>query len=498
MNNMSTILVIAIYFFSIIYLTFVGARKAKQIEIEGGSFSEGFYVAGRKIGPVALAILVAAGACSTGTFIGGPGLSAANGIGFMMLFGGGQIPMTLFILGVVGKKINIVGRRTRSESYVDIFRYRYENYAPLIFVLVIAILVFLISSSTGEFVGGSRVLETVTGIPFVYSLIGFGALITVYTSLGGLKGVSIVGILQGFIMTAATLILVVGYMVFYGGMPEIMERVGKLSSDLLTPNVGGKVPLYQLFNLWCTYSIGIIGLPWAVQSALTYKDTRTLKLGIGIGIVFVMIWTVFLCGWAGAAGRLMTPDLVVSDYAIPNLALGTLPGILAGVVLAGVAGAGQSTIAALFILAASSIVVNVYTAFINKAASDREIKRLTILVCTLVGVTNIFLALTEPPTLQVFITFAAGGCAAALAPGLLFGLYWPRTNKYGAFAGVLSGLIFYALFSLVDLGIPFLMNAPLLSAAPLSFLLCYWVSKVTPKPKKETLQIFFGQMKSDA
>ena len=291
-----TLVIMVLYFAGIIYLTFTGVRKENKLAAEG-NFSEGFYVGGRKLGPLALAILVAAGACSTGTFLGGPGLSAANGIGYSMLMGLGQIPMTMFILGILGKKMNIVGRRTNSESYVDIFRYRFENYKPLIVVLVVAILVFLISSATGEFVGSSRVLEVVSGIPYEASLIAFGALITTYTALGGMKGVSVVGILQGFIMTAATIILVGGYMVFYGGMPEIMQRVGEISTSLWTPNAGGQYPLYQLFNLWCTYSIAIIGLPWAVQSSLTYKDTKTMKQAIVIGIIFVLIWSVFLCGW---------------------------------------------------------------------------------------------------------------------------------------------------------------------------------------------------------
>ena len=481
------ILVLGLYFLAIIYLTYTGVRKESKAEASG-SFSEEFYVGGRKIGPVALAILVAAGACSTGTFIGGPGLSAANGIGYVLLMGLGQIPMTLFILGILGKKMNIIGRRTSSESYVDIFRHRYENWKPLMFVLILAILVFIISSSTGEFVGGSRVIETVTGIPYEASLIAFGALITAYTALGGMKGVSVVGILQGFIMTAATLILVGGYMVFYGGMPEIMQRVGEIGTELWTPNKGGEFPLYQLFNLWATYSIAIIGLPWAVQSALTYKDTKTMKRAIVIGTIFVLIWSVFLCGWAGAAGRVYTPDLPVSDYAIPNLAMGILPSVLSGIVLAGVAGAGQSTIASLFILAASSIVVNIYKAFINPGAAEKQIKRLSVLVCACVGVVNIILALTNPPTLQIFITFAAG-----LVPPLVLGLYWPRCNKYGAFAGVLSGLAFYALFSLAPLGVPFFVNAPLLCSAPLSFLLTWLVSKCTAKPDRETLRVYFGK-----
>lgn len=489
-SNFVCALVIALYFATVIFLTFRGTRKSSGSD----NFSEDFYVGGRKLGPIALAILVAAGACSTGTFIGGPGLSAQNGIGYSLLFAGGQICMTLFILGILGKKMNIIGRRTQAQSYVDIFRYRFDEYKPLIILLAVALLVFLISSATGEFVGGSRVIETVTGIPYMWSLIAFGVLITLYTSTGGMTGVSVVGILQGFIMTFATIVLLVGFMVYFGGMPEIMEQISQISTDLLTPNAGGTISLLNEFDLWVTYSIGIIGLPWAVQSALTYKDTKTMKRAIYIGIVLVSIWTILLCGWAGAAARAYAPDLAVSDYFIPTMSLGILPSFFAGVVLAGVAGAGQSTIASLMILGVSTIVVNLYKGIINPSASEKQIRKLSIITCAAIGIVNIILASMNPPTLQVFITFAAGGCASALLPGLVLGLYWPRCNKYGAFAGLLSGFVFYALFSLVELGIPFVNTAPLIFSAPLSFLICYAVSKMTPPPEKRVLMIYFGEM----
>ncbi len=485
-----TTAVIVVYFLAIIYLTYTGVRKQKIESSE--NFSEEFFVGGRKIGPIALAILVSAGACSTGTFIGAPGLNAANGIGFALLMYFSQIPLTFLMLGVVGKKINIVGRRTNAQSYADIFRYRYENWPPLMIVTVASILIFLISSSSGEFIGGSRVIETVTGIPFTWSVVAFGALITAYTSLGGLKGISLVSVLQGFVMTLATLLLVIGYMVFFGGMPEVVQELVALNPAYVEPTAGGVYTMGNLLNCWVSYSIVIIALPWAVQSALTYKDTKTMKRACILGIIFVGIWTVFLCGWGGAAARAFDPDMTVFDYAIPNLALGTLPSVLAGIVLAGVAGAGQSTIASLFILAASSIVVNIYKAFINKDASEKQIKTLSVITCIGVGLLNILLALTNPPSLQIFILFACGGVGSALMPPFILGLYWPRTNKYGAFAGVLVGFALYAVFTLVPHGIGILTDMPMMIAAPISFLVTYGVSKMTAKPPKETLMNYFG------
>src|SRR5699024_11755684 len=91
------------YFIAIILLTFYSSRKLSSKSSE--NFSDEFFVGGRNLGPIALAILVAAGVMSTGTFIGTPGLSSQYGPGYIVLFAMGQIPLTLFVLGIFGKKI---------------------------------------------------------------------------------------------------------------------------------------------------------------------------------------------------------------------------------------------------------------------------------------------------------------------------------------------------------------------------------------------------------
>lgn len=485
-----TIIVFSLYFVTIIVLTFYGTRKARVSQ--ASNFSEDFFVGGRKMGPLALSILIAAGACSTGTFVGCPGLGAAFGPGYVLLFVMGQISMSLFILGILGKKMNIIGRRTKSETYIDIFRYRYSNWKPLIFTLAFVILLLLVTATTAEFIGGSRVIQTMTGIPFMYSLVAFGIIITLYTALGGLKGVSIVGILQGFLMTLATFILVFGYLVHFGGLRPMFEQVGQIDPKLLTPNFGGKFSLLQMFDLRITYSLGLIGLPWAVQSNLSYKDTKSMKQAIVISIILICLWTLLLAVFGGVAGRINTPDLPISDFALPNLAIDILPDYLTGIVLAGIAAAGQSTIAALFILASGSIVINVFKAYVNPSLQDHETRRLTVIVLFVIGLVVILLSANPPSTLQVFVTFAAGGSASALIPGIVLGLYWPRTTKQGALAGVLSGMLCYSWLTLSP-PTTFLGQIPFLVSLPVSLVLTVLISLVTEKPSRETVELYFGE-----
>src|SRR5699024_3926337 len=265
--------------------------------------------------------------------------------------------------------------------------------------------------------------------------IAFGVIITLYTALGGLKGVGIVGILQGFVMTVASLILVAGYISYNKGIAPIFQGLEEIDPNLLTPTYGGEFPLIEMITIWFTYSILLIGLPWGIQSALGYDSTKTMKSAMIIGVVFIGMWTILVSTFGGAAARVLSPDLELADSAIPFLAQSILPDSLAGLVLAGIASAGQSTIAALFILASGSIVVNIYRAFINPQASNNRIKGMSITITILIGILTILLALNPPESLQVILTFSISGAASSLIAPLVLGLFWPRANKYGALAG---------------------------------------------------------------
>lgn len=489
-----TIVIFALYFIGIIAITLYSSRQLRKVSDAG--FSAEYFVGGRNLGPFALAILVATGIASTGTFIGGPGVAAQQGPGYSLLFVMGQILMNLIILGILGKKISIIGRRTNAQTFIDIFAARFENFKPLIILLIGSILVVLIALATAEFTGGSRVIQSMTGIPFEYSLLAFAGIIVAYSVFGGLKGVSLVGILQGILMTIASIILIMGYLIHFQGLTPIFDQVRAIDPNLMTPGGGGPnggAPLIEMLGYWLTYGLAYLGLPWAVQATLGYRSTRTMKSAIVIGIVMAGIWTVFVGNLGGVAGRAFSPDLEVPDFTIPLLAEGVLPSSLAGVVLAGVAGAGQSTIAALFILASGSMVVSGHRLLNKEALSGRATKRLSVITTTAIGLLTVFLALNPPPSLQFLITFAVGGSGAAFAPPLLLALFWPRANKYGAFVGVVSGMAGYIVFSQNYLGIELLQQMPVVFGALLSFALTVLVSQFTRKPTRETIQIYFGK-----
>lgn len=486
-------LVVLLYFIVVVGATAYGVKKHNKAMQEGGDFSAETFKGGSRIGAVGLAILVSAGAVSTGTFIACLGKSAAYGPGWMLLLLY-IAPVTFAALVLTGKRMAIVGRRINANSLIDIFRSRFDNSKLVVTLLVVCTVVFSTASAAGEFVGGSRAIEASAGIPYRVSLIIFALIITVYTALGGMTGVTMVAVIQGFVMLAGSLILLFGYVHYFGSFETIFGALKEVDPALLTPNYGGATPMLVLFEFWVMYSCMAVGQPWVVQGSLTYNNTKTMKRAMIIGTIMLLCWGFLFACMGGAAARAFNPalDETMVDYATSTLAMGILPAGLGGIVLSAAAGAGQSTIGAIFICVAGAVVNDVYKRS-HPEADAAKLKKVMRITTICLGVATILIALTEPSTLHLLLNFCQGGCASSILPAIVLALYWPRTTKQGAAAGMIFGMVFYIVNYSFNI-VPFLHNAPMVCTMPITFLIMIIVSKMTEKPSKEVVKTFYCEL----
>ena len=491
MNGQTLILVV--YFIIVIAATWYGVRRNNQALESGEDFASQTFKGGGKIGAMGVAVLVSAGAVSTGTFIACVGKSAAYGPGYMTLFLY-IAPVTFASLILTGKRMAIVGRRVKANSLVDVFRSRFENSKLVILLLVVATVVFSTASAAGEFVGGSRAIEASAGIPYRVSLIVFAIIITLYVALGGMTGVTTVAVIQGFVMCFGSIVLMVGYLHYFGSVGEIFDALRTVDPNLLTPNVGGTMPMFGIFEYWIMFSIMAVGQPWVSQGSLTYNNTKTMKRGMIIGTIMLLIWGTLVACLGGAAAKAFDPALsdTTIDYATSTLAMGILPSGLAGIVLAAAAGAGQSTIGAIFICVASAVVNDIYKRT-HPESSEKKLKSVMRITTVCLGVATILIALTEPSTLQLLLNFCQGGCAASILPALVLTLYWPRATKQGISAGMIFGMAFFIINYSFDI-VGFLHQAPMVCTIPLTFIIMIVVSKMTKKPTREVVKTFYCEI----
>lgn len=75
----------------------------------------------------------------------------------------------------------------------------------------IIMLIFFIGTVVANFVGGARLFESVTGLPYVTGLIIFSSVIITYTTIGGFRAVALTDAIQGGVMLIASGILFLHY-----------------------------------------------------------------------------------------------------------------------------------------------------------------------------------------------------------------------------------------------------------------------------------------------
>lgn len=489
-TRMMTLAIFVIYSIALLGVGFYFRQKSKKES--DANFSKDFFTSGRAMGPLVVGMMLGATVCSSGTFIGGPATGTREGLVWTVCIYA-SVFMNFIILGITGKKIGIIARRTNAVSYVSLLKNRYNDNKAITILGAVSIIGFLVPYCVSQLVGGARLIESMIGIPYIWGLMAFAAIILVYTLFGGIKGVSVSTVIQGFVMTFATLVLLFGVITYIrhdsGSMTQAWENLARSDYKMIMSPKKWSIPVMFSY-IWLT-GITYIGLPHAVQGALTYKDTKALHGAIIVGVIFVTFWQGIMT-FIGPAARLMNMVPEIADQTTPVITMTVLPAWLSGIIIAGAVGAIQSTIAGMLIVISSSAVNDVYMNYINKDTDAKNLKKVTLTVtAVLLGV--IFLFSVKPPAfLQVLINFALGGLETIFFGPMLFGLYWKKANEQGALAGMISGAVAYYLFSYPLKGMISGMQA-VLPASLIAVAVLVIVSLVTPKPPKGVIMTWFGR-----
>jgi Na+/proline symporter len=180
---------------------------------------------------------------------------------------------------------------------------------------------------------------------------------------------------------------------------------------------------------------------------MSIDDSRQLKTAAVIGTVWnvIMAWgAVFI----GLAGRAIFPDVSVlpagdTENLFPYLAQQYLHPALFGVVLASIFAAIMSTADSQLLVAASSVVRDVYEKILKKGTEipQKKLVFLSRAVVLLIVVFSLVFGFLAEDLVFWLVLFAWAGLGASIGPTSILALYWKRTTRAGIFAGLFTGTI---------------------------------------------------------
>lgn len=435
--NLGVFVPIILFILLMFYIGFIASKKVAT----SNSFLQEYFLGGRELGGFVLAMTVVATYGSASSFLGGPGTAYTMGLGWVLL-SMIQVVTGYFVLLVIGKKFAIMSRKYDAVTLIDFLMKRY-NSKWVVLLSAIAIITFLFSSMTAQWVGGGRLIESLTGLNYTTALFIFAVSVLVYVIIGGFRAVALTDAVQGTVMFIGTLILLIGVIIAGGGIPNIMSDLLAENPRLVTPfGADGNLTIPYVSSFWILVGVGVVGLPQMAVRAMSYKSSRAMHRALIISTIvtgFIMLNMHLI----GVFARPVLPGIDVPDKVIPLLALEILPPWLAGLVLSAPMAAIMSTVNALLLMVSSTIVKDVYLNFIKPDAEEKTVRKMTFGFTTILGVI-VFLMALQPPDLLIFLNlFAFGGLEAAFIWPIVLGLYWKHGNKYGAIASMITGIVSY-------------------------------------------------------
>lgn len=170
---------------------------------------------------------------------------------------------------------------------------------------------------------------------------------------------------------------------------------------------------------------------------------------------------------------------------------GVVAALVAGLVMAGILACTMSTADSQLLQASSSFSKNILQDFLGMKMDDKKsmsYARLTVAVIAIIGVV---LAWKPDSSVFMIVSFAWAGFGAAFGPLMLLSLFWKRTTKAGALAGMITGglMVFVWKFIVRPMGGVWDIYE-LLPAFVISVIITIIVSLVTKAPSEEICEEF--------
>ena len=509
-ETLQILIAMIIYMAVVIVIGIVYAKKAN-------ASSENYYLGGRSLGPWVTAMSAEASDMSGWLLMGLPGVAYWCGLADAAWTAIGLALGTYINWLLVSKRLRRYSiRANNSITLPEFFSNRFrEKKKVILTIAALFILVFFTVYASSCFVTCGKLFSTLFGLPYVPMMLVGAAFVLIYTLLGGFLAESASDFMQGIVMIIALVVIVAVGVINAGGFGEIIENAKEIPGfleffGLASPTLGedgkqlieagkpvfGQAKEYGWLSVcsMLAWGLGYFGMPQVLLRFMAIREEKELKMSRRIAMIWVVI-SLAVAVFIGIMGRHLFPVKHLTASSAENifitLSTSSLPAILAGFVMAGILAATISSSDSYLLIAASAFAKNIYQGVCKKSATDKQVMVVTRITLLAIALIAIFIALDENSVIFKIVSFAWAGFGATFGPLMLFSLFWKRTTRAGAIAGMVSGaaMVFIWKLCISTLGGVFAIYE-LLPAFIVSSIVIVIVSLATPKPSKEIEEDF--------
>ena len=498
-----------IYMAAVIILGVTFAKKAN-------ASSDAYFLGGRSLGPWVTAMSAEASDMSGWLLMGLPGVAYWCGIADAAWTAIGLAAGTYINWLIVSKRLRRYSEKAGNAiTLPEYFSNRFHEKRKVIMTIAaVFILIFFTVYAASCLVTCGKLFSTLFDMPYVPMMIVGAVFVLIYTIIGGFLAESASDFMQAIVMIVALGVIVCVGTVSAGGLGAVIENAQSIPGFLdffgiATPEtvdglqqMAGRQPVFREATKYSfltiasalAWGLGYFGVPQVLLRFMAIRHEDELKRSRRIATVWVLI-SLFIAVFIGLVGRTLYPTALTTSSEAENvfilLATNLLPPLIAGFVMAGILAATISSSDSYLLIAASAFAKNIYQGLFRRKASDREVLNVSRLTLLLIAVVAIIIALDENSVIFTIVSFAWAGFGATFGPLMLFSLFWKRTTREGAIAGMIGGAGMVFVWNLLIRPLGGMWDIyELLPAFVFSCICIVVVSLLTPEPSEQIKREF--------
>ncbi len=376
--------------------------------------------------------------------------------------------------------------RTKTEEYNTLtlssfFESRFADTSGFIriFTAIVSLIFFTIYVSAG-IVGVGWLIEALFGISYHIGITVGMCIVTPYLFIGGYRTLAWIDLFQSIFLLCMILFVPLYILPKVGGFHEIFRVIDQKHLTMsLIPSFTWTTFL-QIFLNVCGWGLGYFGQPHIATKFMGLANIKDVNKSKYVGITWqvIILCAAILVGLVAISyfqGGIENPELV-----FVQMVKNSFTPFITAFILCAVLAATISTMDSQILVLASSLTEDFYKRIFRKAASSRELliaSRVFVILVTLISYLIAFFK--HSSTIYSLVIYAWSGLGSSFGPVLVFSLYSKSANRYGAWAGIITGCVISGLWPTINNMLPIIEIPSLIPGFCLSSFAIWFVSQMT-------------------
>ncbi len=407
-----------------------------------------YIVAGRKL-PIYMV-----GASVMATWFAAETLMGASSTGYQygfqgVIFDPFGAAACLFISGFFFTRLM---RRARYLTVVDFFVQRYGK-SMTVLASIAQLMTYFVWTGAQMVAAGTIVNALFPSVPIEVGMIIVAVWVSGYTMLGGMLADTLLDFVQMF-FTAGGITLIFGYLLYqvggWDGLTSITSTLYNPKPFTLLPDMQGEAGYLGYFGsmgwmywiaAWLAIGLGSVPTQDLFQRSMSARNEFTAVWGTYLAGVLYLFFGI-MSPLIGIMMFSLHPSVANPDGVLVGASMLYVPPVLTALFLAALTSALMSTSDSSLLAGASVVTQNLFPLFGKKLDPISEVKWTRIMV-GINGFIGIVIAVSAAVIYELGVVAWTLLLVGLFVP-FAFGMYWKKSNSYGAVASVLGGWISWA------------------------------------------------------